>query len=277
MQRQLNAVITGGGSGLGRALALDIAGRGGRVVVADIDEVGATETAQQIGRAGGEAHVVRCDVGDAAQVDHLAETARSLLGEVDFLANNAGVSLTGPFEQLSLDDWEWIMRINVWGVVNGCRAFLPQMRARGRGYVLNVASLAGLLSTPKMSPYNLTKSSVVALSETLYGEYRPHGVHVGALCPAFFVTKIIESGRGIVHPQVRERVEEMMRRSRLQAPDVARIAVDGMLDGQLYIVPMRHGRVLWRLQRLWPQGFYRWVLGAKRPALRDLRKMRDLT
>ena len=277
MQRQLNAVITGGGSGLGRALALDIAGRGGRVVVADIDEVGATDTAQQIERAGGEAHVVRCDVGDAAQVDRLAETACALLGEVDFLANNAGVAVTGPFEQLSLDDWDWIMRINVWGVINGCRAFLPRMRARGRGYVLNVASLSGLLSTPKMAPYNLTKSSVVALSETLYGEYRAHGVHVGALCPAFFVTKIIASGRGIVHPQVRERVEEMMRRSRLQAPDVARIAVDAMLDGQLYIVPMRYGRMLWRLQRLWPQGFYRWVLGAKRPPLRDLRKARDLT
>jgi NAD(P)-dependent dehydrogenase (short-subunit alcohol dehydrogenase family) len=276
MQRQLRAVITGGGSGLGRALALDIAGRGGRVVVADIDEVGATETAQQIERAGGEAHVVHCDVGDAAQVDQLADRARSLLGEVDFLANNAGVSVSGPFEQIAAEDWEWIMRINLWGVINGCRSFLPAMKARGSGYVLNVASLAGLLSTPKMTPYNVTKAGVVALSETLYGEYRPHGVHVGALCPAFFVTRIIENGRGIVHPQVRTRVEELMRRSRLQAPDVARIAVDGVLEGQLYIVPMRHARVMWRLQRLWPQGFYRWVFGAKRPPLRDLRKVRDL-
>lgn len=276
MQRQLRAVITGGGSGLGRALALDIAGRGGRVVVADIDEVGATETVQQIERTGGEAHVVRCDVSDAAEVGQLAETARSLLGEVDFLANNAGVSVTGPFEQITLDDWDWIVRINLWGVVNGCRAFLPEMRARGRGHVLNVASLAGLVSTPKMAPYNLTKASVVALSETLYGEYRQHGVNIGVLCPAFFVTRIIENSRGIVHPQVRERVEAMMRRSSLQAPDVARIAVDGVLRGQLYIVPMREGRMLWRLQRLWPQGFYRWVLGAKRPPLRDLRNVRDL-
>jgi NAD(P)-dependent dehydrogenase (short-subunit alcohol dehydrogenase family) len=276
MQRELRAVITGGGSGLGRALALDIAGRGGQVVVADIDEVGATETAHQVERAGGEAHVVRCDVGDPADVDRLAEKARSLLGEVDFLANNAGVSVSGPFEQITSEDWEWIVNINLWGVVNGCRSFLPAMRARGRGLVLNVASLAGLVSTPKMAPYNLTKASVVALSETLYGEYRAHGVHVGVLCPAFFATRILESGRGMVHPQVRERVEEMMRRSRLQAPDVARIAVDGMLRGQLYIVPMRQGRVLWRLQRLWPQGFYRWVLGARRPPLRDLRRVRDL-
>jgi NAD(P)-dependent dehydrogenase (short-subunit alcohol dehydrogenase family) len=277
MQQQLRAVITGGGSGLGRALALDIAGRGGQVVVADIDEVGATETAHQVERAGGEAHVVRCDVSDAAEVDHLAERARSLLGEVDFLANNAGVSVSGPFEQITPRDWEWIVGINMWGVVNGCRAFLPAMRARGRGYVLNVASLAGLMSTPKMTPYNVTKASVVALSETLYGEYRHRGVHVGVLCPSFFVTRIVESGRGVVHPKVRERVEAMMRRSRLQAPDVARIAVDGMLREQLYIVPMRHARMMWRLQRLWPQGFYRWVLGAKKPPLRDLRNVRDLT
>jgi NAD(P)-dependent dehydrogenase (short-subunit alcohol dehydrogenase family) len=276
MQRELRAVITGGGSGLGRALALDIAGRGGQVVVADIDEVGATETAHQVERAGGEAHVVRCDVGDAAEVDQLAEKARALLGEIDFLANNAGVSVSGPFEQITRADWEWIVDINLWGVVNGCRAFLPAMKARGHGRVLNVASLAGLVSTPKMAPYNLTKASVVALSETLYGEYRQHGVHVGVLCPAFFVTRILESGRGLVPPQVREKVEELMRRSPLQAPDVARMAVDGMLRGQLYIVPMREGRMLWRLQRLWPHGFYRWVMGAKKPPLRDLRKVRDL-
>lgn len=270
MQRQLRAVITGGGSGLGRALALDIAGRGGRVVVADIDEVGATETVRQIERAGGEAHVVRCDVADPADVDQLAEKAHALLGAVDFLANNAGVSVTGPYERLALADWEWIMRINLWGVIHGCRAFLPEMKARRSGYVLNVASLAGLLSTPKMAPYNVTKAGVVALSETLYGEYLPHGVHVGVLCPAFFVTRILENGRGIVHPQVRARVEEMMRKSRLQAPEVARIAVDEMLAGRLYIVPMRHGRVLWRMQRLLPQPFYRWLAGNK-SVLRDAR------
>jgi NAD(P)-dependent dehydrogenase (short-subunit alcohol dehydrogenase family) len=277
MQRQLRAVITGGGSGLGRALALDIAGRGGQVVVADIDEVGATETAQQVERAGGEAHVVRCDVGDAAQVDRLAEEARALLGEIDFVANNAGVSVSGQFEQITRTDWEWIVRINQWGVINGCRAFLPEMRARGRGYMLNVASLAGLVSTPNMAPYNLTKAAVVALSETLHGEYRPFGVHVGVLCPAFFVTRILENGRGILLPQVREQIEGFMRRSPLQAPEVARLAVDGMLRGELYIVPMRQGRVLWRLQRLWPHGFYRWVLGGKKPLLRDLRKVRDLS
>lgn len=275
MQRQLRAVITGGGSGLGRALALDIAGRGGQVVVADIDEVGATETAHQAERAGGEAHVVRCDVADAAEVDRMAGKARTLLGEIDFVANNAGVSVSGPFEQIERADWEWIVRINQWGVINGCRAFLPEMRARGRGRVLNVASMAGLVSPPQMAPYNMTKAAVVALSETLHNEYRPFGVHVGVLCPTFFLTRILASARGVVHPQVREQVEGLMRKSPLQAADVARLAVDGMLRGELYIVPMRIGRMLWRMQRLWPHGFYRWVIGGDIPLFGDARKIRD--
>ncbi len=261
MREQLRAVITGAGSGLGRALAVEIASRGGRVVAADIDERGAAETAQQIQSAGGEVHVVRCDVGEAAQVDQLAETARSLLGEIDFVANNAGVAVSGSFTGCSMEDWEWIMRVNLWGVIHGCRAFLPAMKARRRGYVLNVASLSGLLSAPQMSPYNVTKKAVVALSETLYGEYRNHGVHVGVLCPSFFVTKIIENGRGKPDPRMSKRAASFMRRSSVQAPEVARIAVDGMLAGQLYIVPMRHARVLWRMQRFWPDGFYRFLTG----------------
>ena len=261
MREPLRAVVTGAGSGLGRALALEIASRGGRVVAADIDEAGAAETVQQIQRTGGEAHAVRCDVGEAAQVDHLAETARSLLGEIDFVANNAGVAVSGRFAELGIEDWEWIMRVNLWGVIHGCRAFLPAMQARGRGYVLNVASLAGLMSAPHMSPYNVTKSAVVALSETLYGEYRKHGVHVGALCPSFFVTKILESGRGKPDPRLLQRASAFMRKSSVQAAEVARAAVDGMLDVQLYIVPMRDARVLWRMQRFWPNGFYRLLTG----------------
>lgn len=266
MQEQLGAVITGAGSGLGRALALDIARRGGRVVVSDIDERSATETAAQIQRDGGEAHVVPCDVTDAGQVDELAARARERLGAVDFVANNAGVAVAGPFENIALDDWAWIVNVNLWGVIHGCRAFLPDMKARGRGYVLNVASAAGLMSTPRMSPYNVTKAGVVALSETLYGEYRRHGVHVGVLCPTFFTTGIMARARGVLRPGERRGVEAAMRRSRVQAPEVARVAVDGVLAGRLHILPMRDGRILWRAQRLLPAGFYRWMAGPWSPA-----------
>ncbi|GAB4510898.1 MAG: SDR family NAD(P)-dependent oxidoreductase [Haliangiales bacterium] len=265
MANALNAVITGGGSGLGRALCLDVASRGGRVVVADIDEVGAAETARQVTSAGGEAHVLRCDVRSPDEVEDLAERARELLGDIDLVANNAGVAVSDEFEDISLDDWRWIVDINLWGVIHGCRAFLPAMKARGRGYVLNVASMAGLLSMPRASPYNTTKAAVVALSETLHGEYRKHGVNVSVLCPTFFRTNIVERGR-IASDDARAGATKAMNRSRVQAPGVARAALDGVLSGQLYVLPMRDGRVMWRMQRFSPERFYRWLTGRLSPA-----------
>ncbi|ACY17848.1 SDR family NAD(P)-dependent oxidoreductase [Haliangium ochraceum] len=260
MSDSLNSVITGAGSGLGRALALEIARRGGRVVVSDIDEASADETRVLVERAGSKALALRCDVTDAADVDRLSEEATTWLGEVDFVANNAGVALSGPFSELSLDDWKWIVDINLWGVVHGCRSFLPAMKARGRGYVLNVASMAGLVSVPTLAPYNATKAAVVALSESLYGEYQRHGVQVSVLCPTFFATNIANTGRGVVNERAKARVAKLMHRSRVQAPEVALAAVEGALAGDLYILPMSDGRQMWRLQRLMPTRFYSWLM-----------------
>lgn len=258
MSKELKAVITGGGSGLGRALALDIARRGGRSVIADVDEAGLAETAALVERAGSRAYAEPCDVTVPEQVSQLAARAVEHLGEVDLLANNAGVAAGGPFEDISLEHWEWIMGVNLWGVIHGCRAFLPAMKARGRGYVLNVASAAGLVSFPWLSPYNVTKAGVVALSETLHGEYKKHGVNVSVLCPTFFTTNIARSARGPGQAgnRLQRSVERRMKRSKLQAPEVARMAIDGVLAGQLHLVPMRDGRMMWRIERAVPQLFY---------------------
>ncbi|WP_428268018.1 SDR family NAD(P)-dependent oxidoreductase [Haliangium sp.] len=263
---ELTAVITGGGSGLGRALCMDIARRRGRVVVADIDELGAAETVRQLTAQGCQAHAVRCDVSDPDQVDELATRARQLLGEIDLVANNAGVAVVGEFADISLDDWRWIVDINLMGVVHGCRAFLPAMKERGRGYVINVASLAGLVSFPRVASYNATKAAVVALSETLHGEYRPHGVHLSVVCPSFFRTNIVARGRVYGGDRERRQAHKVMERSQVQAPDVARAAVDAVLAGQLHVLPMRDARTLWRMQRLSPRNFYRWVAGGLNPA-----------
>ena len=258
MSTEMRAVITGAGSGLGRALALDVARRGGRVVVADIDEVGAAETARLVERAGGEAHAMACDVSDAAQVERLAADATERLGEIDLLVNNAGVAVGGAFEEISLDDWGWIVGINLWGVVHGCRAFLPAMKARGRGHVINIASAAGLVSMPGMSPYNATKAAVVALSETLHGECKAHGVQVSVVCPTFFATNIARSARGSRGAErLLGAIQKRMENVRVQASDVARAAIDGALAGDLYILPMRDGRMMWRLERAVPDLFYK--------------------
>ena len=249
-----HAVVTGAASGLGRALCLEVAGRGGKVVVSDVDMTGAEETAQLVEQRGGRAVVIQCDVADPDQMQSLSEKAEAEFGPVTLLCNNAGVAVSGPFEDISLKDWKWIMDINLWGVIHGCRAFLPAMRRRKHGYVLNVASAAGLLRMPEMSPYNVTKVGVVGLSETLNAEYASHHVKVTALCPTFFQTGILDNGRG--NSAGTKLAARLMKRSKIQAPDVARIALEDLRKGRTYSIPMRDGRMMWRLKRAAPEAFY---------------------
>lgn len=256
-------MVTGAGSGLGRALALDLAKRGAKVVVSDVDEARMGETAEQVRRAGAEALVEPCDVRDPEQVDTLARRAEEKLGPVDIVCNNAGVAVGGPFHEISLEDWRWCVDIDLWGVVHGCRSFLPGMRERGQGWILNVASAAGLVSTPQMAPYNVCKAGVVALTETLYGEYDKEGVHFTVLCPTFFETRILEDSRGPTDEESSQIAARLMKKSKIQAPDVARIAIDDLARGRLYSVPMRDGRNAWRLRRLAPERFYQLLAGGR--------------
>ncbi len=254
--QQPRSVVTGAATGLGRAFCLEIARRGGCVLASDINLEGVAETVKLVEEAGGRGWARECDVRDPAAVEALAADARERMGEVDLLVNNAGVAVGGPMGEVSLEDWRFCVDINLWGVIHGCHSFVPAMRARGSGYIINVASAAGLLATPQMAPYNVTKAAVVALSETLHGELRPSGVHVTALCPTFFLTAIHKSGRGAIDERIQATVEKMMRRSKIQAPAVAAAALDGVERGHLYVLPMRDGRVLWRLKRAVPQRFY---------------------
>jgi len=254
--KPLRAVVTGAGSGLGRALALDLARRGASLVVSDIDPSTAEATAELVRGERARAEVIPCDVTDREAVFALVRQAEERLGGIDFLANNAGVAVGGPFDEISIEDWRWAVDINLWGVIYGCQAAVPKMRAQRRGYILNVASAAGLLAPPAMSAYNVTKAGVVSLSETLYAEYKPEGIHVAVLCPTFFRTNIVEAGRGATTPKEDAQVIRWMERSKVQAPEVAKEAIDAVRDGKLYVQPMRDGRMAWRLKRTAPQRFY---------------------
>ena len=254
--KPLRAVITGAGSGLGRAMALDLAGRGASLVVSDIDPVSAEQTAGQVRALGADAEVIPCDVTDRDAVFALIEEVDKRLGSVDFIANNAGVAVGGPFEEISIEDWRWVVDINLWGVIHGCQAAIQKMRPQGRGYIVNVASAAGLIAPPAMSAYNVTKAGVVSLSETLFAEYKSQGIRVAVLCPTFFRTNIVESGRGATSEKEDAQVIRWMERSKVQAADVAKAAIDAVRDGELYVQPMRDGRVAWRLKRAAPQRFY---------------------
>lgn len=256
----VRAVVTGGGSGLGRAFCLELARRGARVLIADIDLASAEETAREVERIGGKASATACDVSVRAQIEALARRADAELGGTDLLINNAGVGTGGPFDAIPPADWEWIVGVNLWGVIYGCQVFAPRMRAQGGGHLLNVASAAGLLSPPMMAPYNVTKAGVVAFSETLAAELSSVGIGVTVLCPTFFRTKIGERSRHHGAPEAAAHVQKMMDRAKVQAPEVARYALDAAAAGRLYALPHSDGAWFWRIKRLAPERYHTQLL-----------------
>lgn len=252
---RVRAVITGAASGFGRAMALRLASRGARLVLGDIDEEGLDETARLVRDAGGEACTLRCDVRVASEVEALATLADEAYGGTDILVNNAGVAVAGPVGEVPLDDWRWQIDINLWGVIHGCHFFVPRMKEAGRGWILNVASCAGLLCTPEMGPYNVTKAGVVALSETLAGELSGTGVTVSALCPTFFRTNIHKSARA-PDPETKALSEKLVTKAKWSAEQIADVALRALQEGDLYVVPQNDGKVLWRAKRVLGQRFY---------------------
>lgn len=263
----LRSVVTGGGSGLGRAICHEIVRRGGGVVVSDINLEAARETARQLNLP--ETHAIACDVGKIEEVEHLATQAESLLGGVDLVVNNAGVAVAGRVGEIPLDDWHWIMNVNLWGVIHGCHVFVPRFRKQGHGHILNVASTAGLISAPLMSPYNLTKSGVVAFSESLYAELADERIGVTVLCPTFFRTNIGASARVTGEEAIAGAIDSLMDAATIQAADVARLALDSTARGDLYALPHRDGRIMWGIKRLAPRFFYRML-----PKLMNMRRER---
>ena len=241
-------MITGAASGFGRALALRLARGSARLVLSDIDEAGLAATVEEAERLGAEVHAARCDVRDAEEVEALAVIADDEFGGTDILVNNAGVAVAGRVGEVPLEDWRWQIDINLWGVIHGCHAFVPRMRRGGRGWILNVASAAGLLSAPTMGPYNVSKAGVVALSETLHGELAGSAITVTALCPTFFQTRIHESARAPA--ALRAKTEELITESKWTADEIAAIALEGLERGRLYVIPQADGRLMWRAKRL---------------------------
>lgn len=252
-------VVTGAGSGLGRAFCRELTRRGASIVAGDIQLDAVQQTVTDLCNT--QAHALACDVTKLEDVQRLADEAHRLLGGVDLVINNAGVAVGGKVGDVPIESWEWIVGINMWGVIYGCHVFAPRLRKQGQGHILNVASTAGLIASPNLGPYNVTKSAVVALSETLYGELIGDGVGVSVLCPTFFQTNIAASARVHAEPSstiasdMTNIIERMMAASKIQADDVARIALDRATRGDLYILPHRDGRVLWGIKRWFPGVF----------------------
>lgn len=185
------AVITGAGSGIGRELALLCAQRGASLALCDINGEGLSSTAGAARMRGAEVLMSQVDVSDADAMTRFAQATSDRFGRVELLINNAGVAVVGGFLETNRKDWQWLVDINLMGVVHGCDAFLPIMIRSGRGgHVVNLASAAGLLANPQLSAYSATKFAVLGLSEALRMELKPHGIGVTAVCPGIIDTAI---------------------------------------------------------------------------------------
>jgi NAD(P)-dependent dehydrogenase (short-subunit alcohol dehydrogenase family) len=191
------AVVTGGASGIGNAMATRFAEEGMKVVLADIEEGPLADAEKKLADTGATVLAVPTDVTKGDQMDALAQRTFDAFGTAHVICNNAGVATGGPMWTLTEADWQWVLGVNLWGVIHGVRAFVPRLVEQGEGHVVNTASMAGLTSAPMMGPYNVSKHGVVTLSETLSSELALHAspVKVSVLCPGWVNTRINEAER----------------------------------------------------------------------------------
>ncbi|HUF93535.1 MAG TPA: SDR family NAD(P)-dependent oxidoreductase [Candidatus Limnocylindria bacterium] len=244
--RARGAVVTGGASGIGRAMAMALARAGARVVAADVDERGMDDVVRQISAGGGQAVAVRTDVSDRAQVEALARRAFDVFGGVHVLCNNAGVVTHGGLEAATHRDWQWVLGVNLWGVIHGLEAFVPRMIAqKAPGHIVNTASMAGLIATRGLGVYNTSKYAVVGLSETLAKDLKPYRIGVSVLCPMGVQTQIRAAGRN--RPEDLRNAQETAAApveliGRTLAPEaVAEMVMAAIREDRLYVITHEEG------------------------------------
>jgi NAD(P)-dependent dehydrogenase (short-subunit alcohol dehydrogenase family) len=253
------AIVTGAGSGLGRAIARRLGRRGWHLALADVNLAGVEETARLVAAEGGTSQPERLDVSDPQEWQELRDRLQARWERLDLLVNNAGVGGSGECGAYSLDDWRWLLGVNLYGGVYGCHTMVDWLKANPHGaHIINTCSFAAFGSAPAMAAYNVSKAGMLSLSETLYAELRPHGVGVTALCPIFFQTNLLENAR-LESDAQREIAAGYMRSARFGADDVAAAALAAMDRKRLYVVMGRKARVYWLLKRYFPRVFL-WIV-----------------
>ena len=248
------AVVTGGASGIGLAIAHGLVRCGVRVVLADIEDRALEEAALQLRGLGGTVECKRCDVADLQQVEQLATFCEEMYGRVHLLFNNAGVLIMGPTWELTGDDWRWVLGVNVFGVIHGIRAFLPKMLAHGEdGYIVNTGSLACFSGHGDYAPYSASKAAVLSISQSLYSEMRAMmtKIRVSVVCPGVVQTRLHESWRNrpaddtawsrrdIEDPDRLASSQEYRSRGKT-AEEIAQAIFDGMQAEKFYIFTDAH-------------------------------------
>ena len=249
------AIMTGGASGIGRALSEALGRRGASVVLADRQTELAQEVAAGIQERGGKASAVELDVTDFTAVDQLVRATVQAQGRLDYMFNNAGIAIGGEVRVCQIEDWDSVLNVNLHGVVNGVQAAYPVMLSQGYGHIVNTASMAGLLPMPTAVSYAATKHAVVGLSKSLRVEAASYGVRVSVLCPGFIRTPILHGGKygKQLQPIPQEIQEEFIRKYRPMDP--ARFAekvLDALARNKALIIVPGWWRLFWWLSRLSP-------------------------
>ncbi|MUL82132.1 MULTISPECIES: SDR family oxidoreductase [unclassified Mycolicibacterium] len=252
------AVITGGASGIGAALATRLAGEGVEVWIADRQTDAAQDLARRLNASGGTAHAIELDVRDYASFERAAAKIVEQSGRIDYLFNNAGIGVGGEVDSYTLEDWNDVFDVNLRGVVHGIQAVYPIMIRQRHGHIVNTASMAGLMTGAGQASYSATKHAVVAISRTLRVEAERHNVLVSALCPGVIRTPILTGGKfgRLKAPGVRDEefIKKVWEPLRPMAPDVfADRVVRAVKRGDAIIIVPAWWKVFWYLERLSPR------------------------
>lgn len=247
--------VTGGASGFGRAIAERWARDGYRVCIGDIHDERGAETLASLRGLGATAHFLRCNVTQDADLEAAAKWLDENWGGVDVVVNNAGVAIGGSITDISMEDWRWIVDINLLGVVRGCKTFTPRFQKQGHGHFVNVSSMAGLIHPPMMSAYNATKAGVVAISETLSVELARDDIRVTVVCPSFFRTNLTETMRA-GSADIAAVTHKLVNKAKRSADEIADLTFKGVQRGDFHILTHADGRAAWMLKRLAPFSLY---------------------
>lgn len=260
-------LITGAASGLGKAMALRWAQTGAQVVIVDIHDERGKAVQEELSSQGWDIQYFHCDICSDAEVDDLAKEIHQKWGRLDVLINNAGVATAGALMEEDITQWQWVLEINVLGAVRMTRAFLPLLKVKG-GYILNVASQAGITAAPMMASYNASKAAIVSFSETLRLELIDADIGVSVLCPGFFKTNLDESVRS-ANPAMKSVVTKLLERGSVTAGNVADAAYRGVQSGQFMLLTHKEGIKAFRVKRLFPN-YYLKMMAKQTRRLRQI-------
>lgn len=249
-------VITGGGGGLGQQLSVDFAKRGWKVCVSDVDLARARETVQLVDQNGGKGIAFQCDVTKIDDIQKTADTVLNKWGSVDIIINNAGVPVGGLIKNVPMDDWRWIMNINLMGTIHGCKVFTPIFESQGGGHIVNIASIAGIVSLAGQGPYSASKAAIISLSETLKIELAAKKIGVTVACPSYFLTDFLKNLR-YSDEHMKKMSEAFYKKCKSTPEGVSKCVIKAVEKNSLYAFPYFDAKFYYKFKRLAPETYFK--------------------